>query len=416
MERIGNDMLIKCPECDLQVSDRAFACPHCGYPLKEQPKPVRKSSRKRRRLPNGFGQISELKGRNLRKPFRAMVTVGKTPKGKPICKLLKPEAFFETYNDAYAALVEYNRNPYDLDDSMTMSELYKKWKEDYVNSGKKLESLRAQSYAWRYCGPLYDMMVKEVRPRHIQGCIENASAIIDGMEREASANTKNKVKSVLNLMFDYAVQHELTDKNYSRMVKLPISLQRELREKEEHHTPYTEEEMMKIWNSIGIVDYVDILLIQCYSGWRPGEIGLIKIKDVNLDDWSYTGGIKTEAGRNRTVPIHSRIRELVRERYNEAIKVNREYLFNYRDKEGRYSQITYRRYQSIVNNIKKALNLNPDHKPHDGRAHFVTMAKEAGVDEYAIKYMVGHSISDITERVYTTRSFDWLRSEIEKIK
>ena len=35
MERIGNDMLIKCPECDLQVSDRAFACPHCGYPLKE---------------------------------------------------------------------------------------------------------------------------------------------------------------------------------------------------------------------------------------------------------------------------------------------------------------------------------------------------------------------------------------------
>lgn len=106
----------------------------------------------------------------------------------------------------------------------------------------------------------------------------------------------------------------------------------------------------------------------------------------------------------------------MRERYNEAIKVNREYLFNYRDKEGRYSQITYRRYQSIVNNIKKALNLNPDHKPHDGRAHFVTMAKEAGVDEYAIKYMVGHSISDITERVYTTRSFDWLRSEIEKIK
>ena len=73
-------MLIKCPECDLQVSDRAFACPHCGYPLKEQPKPVRKSSRKRRRLPNGFGQISELKGRNLRKPFRAMVTVGKTPR------------------------------------------------------------------------------------------------------------------------------------------------------------------------------------------------------------------------------------------------------------------------------------------------------------------------------------------------
>ena len=49
-------MLIQCPECDLQVSDKANTCPHCGYPLKPDAKP--KSSRKpnkRRRLPNGFG-------------------------------------------------------------------------------------------------------------------------------------------------------------------------------------------------------------------------------------------------------------------------------------------------------------------------------------------------------------------------
>jgi Uncharacterised protein family UPF0547 len=25
--------LIKCPECQLQVSDKAIICPHCGYPL-----------------------------------------------------------------------------------------------------------------------------------------------------------------------------------------------------------------------------------------------------------------------------------------------------------------------------------------------------------------------------------------------
>ena len=106
-------MLIQCPECDLQVSDKANTCPHCGYPLKPDAKP--KSSRKpnkRRRLPNGFGQISEIKGRNLRNPFRAMVTVGKDKNGKPICKPLKPESYFPTYNDAYTALVEFNKNPY----------------------------------------------------------------------------------------------------------------------------------------------------------------------------------------------------------------------------------------------------------------------------------------------------------------
>ena len=43
------------------------------------------------------------------------------------------------------------------------------------------------------------------------------------------------------------------------------------------------------------------------------------------------------------------------------------------------------------------------------------MAKKYGVDEYAIKYMVGHKIADITEKVYTQREFDWLKTEIEKL-
>jgi len=44
------------------------------------------------------------------------------------------------------------------------------------------------------------------------------------------------------------------------------------------------------------------------------------------------------------------------------------------------------------------------------------LPKKAGVDEYAIKYMVGHKISDITEKVYTKREFEWLKEEIEKLK
>ena len=90
-------MLVKCPECELQVSDKAPACPHCGYPMKPSVKrKPRAKNNKRRRLPNGFGQISEIKNRNLRNPFRAMVTVGKTQDGKPICKPLKPDSYFAT--------------------------------------------------------------------------------------------------------------------------------------------------------------------------------------------------------------------------------------------------------------------------------------------------------------------------------
>lgn len=27
--------LIKCPECDSQVSDKAQCCPNCGFPVKD---------------------------------------------------------------------------------------------------------------------------------------------------------------------------------------------------------------------------------------------------------------------------------------------------------------------------------------------------------------------------------------------
>ena len=48
-------MLIKCPECELQVSDKAMNCPHCGYPLKDNTlsKVVKKTAKKHRKLPNG---------------------------------------------------------------------------------------------------------------------------------------------------------------------------------------------------------------------------------------------------------------------------------------------------------------------------------------------------------------------------
>lgn len=60
--------------------------------------------------------------------------------------------------------------------------------------------------------------------------------------------------------------------------------------------------------------------------------------------------------------------------------------------------------------------MNREHKPHDGRKTFVTMAKKAKMDEYAIKYIVGHAINDITESVYTERQNEWLMEEIKKIK
>ena len=47
---------------------------------------------------------------------------------------------------------------------------------------------------------------------------------------------------------------------------------------------------------------------------------------------------------------------------------------------------------------------------------FITRAKAAGMNDYALKRIVGHYIEDITEAVYTERPPSWLRAEMKKIK
>ena len=345
-----------------------------------------------------------------------MVSVGKTETGKPICKPLKPESYFLTYNDAYAALVEYNKNPYDLEPSITVKELYEKWTAEYFDTISE-ESARGVKSAWAYCSSVANMRVKDIRARHVKGCMDEGTITVRGEKRTPSATTKNKIKSLFNLMLDYALEYELVDRNYARTFNLTDDTIKEIHNVKREHIPFTDEEMEKLWAHIDDKVGVDILLVQCYSGWRPQELGLLRLEDVDLENWTFRGGMKTEAGTDRSVPIHSRIRSIVERKYKEAQSVGSEYLFNWLDSGNRSKNIklTYARYQQAFGRIRDELNLNPEHRPHDGRKHFVTMAKKYAVDEYAIKYLVGHKISDITEKVYTAREFEWLREEIEKI-
>ena len=413
------NMLINCQECELQVSDRAIACPHCGFPLRPNAvQTARKRTNKRKRLPNGFGQISEIKNQKLRKPFRAMVTVGKTSTGRPICKPLKPESFFTTYNDAYMALVNYNKNPYDLEPAISVKELYDKWSESYFATLKNKSSERSITSAWAYCSTIYDMRVMDVRARHIKGCMDEGVAMVKGELRRPTAGTKTRIKSMFNLMLDYALEYEIVDRNYSRTFNISDDILEEKEKSKRGHIPMTEEEMKILWNNVETKQYVDVILIQAYSGWRPQELGLLELENVDLIEWTFKGGMKTEAGMNRIVPIHPRIRHLVEQKYNEAVELGSKYLINCTDTKTHRSNLTftYDKYQKRFAKLIKELGLNEEHRPHDPRIHFVTMAKKSEVDEYAIKYIVGHAITDITERVYTQREIDWLKEEMKKIK
>lgn len=347
-----------------------------------------------------------------------MVTVGKTSTGRPIVKPLKPESFFETYNDAYAALVEYQKNPYDLEPAISVEGLYARWTEAYFKTLKSESSTRTITSAWAYCSSVYTMRACDLRARHIKGILENGTANIKGEERKPSASTKSRIKSLFNLMLDYAVEYEIVDRNYARTFQLSNDVIEEQEETKRGHIPMTDSEMELLWENVNMIPYVDVVLIQCYSGWRPQELGLIELERVDLENWVFTGGMKTKAGIDRLVPIHSRIRPLVKKKYDEAVELGSKYLINCTDTETHRSnnKMTYDKYYNRFNKIVNILHLNKDHRPHDPRMHFVTQAKKYDVDEYAIKYMAGHNIEDITERVYTQRYISWLQNEIEKIK
>lgn len=411
-------MLKLCPECGLQVSDKADACPHCGFPLKTRT--YAKKKRKHMRLPNGFGQITEITGRNLRKPYRVMVTVGKTNEGKPICRPLRPEAYFETYNDAYQALVKYNAHPFDLSNKTTMQELYENW---ICNRKDKMNPSTIARYrvAWAYSASIHNMLVRDVRISDTRNCIMNGTITYLGAVRTPKNNSINSMKTLYNLLFDYAVASEIVDKNYARMFTVDSGYVR----KPDSHIAYTMEELNTLWANIDKHPIIDMILIQCYSGWRPGELCDLKVCDIDLEKGIMVGGKKTKAGINRTVPIHPRIFDLVKARYDKAIEAGSPYLFFAFRRKGHSAKndindnlkrIKYPSFQEqLVDTVIPLLSLNPSHKGHDGRVTFVTMAKQANVDEYAIKRLVGHHIDDLTECVYTKRSIDWLKSELSKI-
>ena len=117
---------------------------------------------------------------------------------------------------------------------------------------------------------------------------------------------------------------------------------------------------------------------------------------------------------NRKVPIHSKVIGFVQGFFEDSVNNNSQWLFRNLLRKG--SSLGYTAYYDLFKAVTQKYNMDSRHRPHDCRKTFVTLAKNAKVDEYALKRIVGHSITDITEKTYTDRPVSWLREEIEKIK
>lgn len=361
-----------------------------------------------------------------RKRYRARVTIGwelneKTGRTKQITKDLGSS--YKTKGEASRALAEWIKNPYDLTNKdITFSQLYEKWYEDFMTEEHKSHEYRIKS-AYKYCSLIYNKKIREITVLDMKDCIYKGTVISTrgknkGEKQFASPSTKESMKYLFNHLFSYATEARLIERNYAKDFSLDKKVMKEKELNHKEKIPFSEEEMDKLWKSIDFIPFADMIIYACYSGWRPGELIELKIENVDLENGFIKGGIKTMAGKNRIVPIHSLVLPIVEKYYNEARTINSKYLFNDATKKKGKNGLSYDQYLSRFNKVMAQLKFRKEITPHYTRHTFITKAKSrnVGMNENILKLIVGHEIGDLTEHVYTHRELKDLKEEIELIK
>lgn len=323
----------------------------------------------RRKLPNGFGQISKLSGRRSR-PYMARL---------PDRKVL---GYAETYEDAYLILAEYNKRPWDIDArALTIEDLWQVFlKTKFKNYAKNTQSNFKTSY--NYLSPLANKPYAAYKTHHFEMFLDSL---------ECSDNVKNNIIKLLKHIDDIAYQLDVIDKKYAYGI-----MSRRVERRSERR-PFSEEEIETLWQHVD-EPFIDYIIIMIYTGFRINEFIKLRDKDFNLDEWTITGGSKTEAGKNRVVPIHPRIRPLVLKHLGD-------------DDFYPFTENTFRQ------NFYKALErLGMSHLPHECRHTLRSRLDSAGANKACIDKILGHKSGDTGIDIYTHKTVKELMTAIKSIK
>ncbi len=323
---------------------------------------------------------------------------------------------FNTRGQAESALEAFLINPFDVSSNIiSFGDLYEAWFDEYTKKLKSDSSVRTISCTYKYCKDIIDMPIRKIGPGHIKDMI-NSAYIVEksGKKKYASACTKERIKSMCNMMFDYALERRLTLDNPARAFNVS-NLLKQIEMEKKQKKAFNKEQIGILWDNITVHPFVDMVLIGIYTGFRPQELCLVETKNVNMIKGYIIGGMKTKNGINRKVPIHSEIYDLVKQRYDRANELESEYLF-YKHDIIKPEGMTYSCYRHRFNEIMKLLELD-GFSPHCTRHTFATLCEEFGLRYRAIKLIMGHSLKmDVTNDVYIHTDFNYLKDEIENIK
>ena len=143
-----------------------------------------------------------------------------------------------------------------------------------------------------------------------------------------------------------------------------------------------------------------------YTGMRADELLSVYTDNLFLDDNYLIGGLKTEAGINREIPIHPKIKPLFEKYYNPK----NEFLFI--QPNGNKVDYDYYLYHYKYN-FKELHPEVSNHTAHDGRHTLRTELKKLNIKDIIINSIIGHSNDDVGDDVYTHISIE---EKLEAIK
>ena len=167
---------------------------------------------------------------------------------------------------------------------------------------------------------------------------------------------------------------------------------------------FTREEINILWENKGEL-ITDSILILIYTGMRINELLHLKNKDINLEERYLITGSKTDAGKDRLIPINYKILPLITKR----MSINNEYLIHTRT--GR--PILYQSFRKRFFNKLEKIGIQ-EHTIHDTRHTFATLMSNADANPVSISLLTGHKDYDkTTAKVYTHKDKEQLKKAID---
>lgn len=345
---------------------------------------------------HGTGSITRDK-RNHKSPWVAHAPANREGRGRVYI------GAFATRAEAQAAIEDYiKRGCPDLPNA-TVKDIHELWAEVHKKNVGRSASASYVSL-WKRFTEIENMPIKDVRTVHFQKIVDTSKSL----------GTAKKIRSLCSMMSEYAMENDIIQKNYADFIKLPKF------EKKEKKI-FTAEQIKTLWEHSDEPN-VQIILFMIYTGFRVGELLAIKKSDVHIVEGYIIGGEKTDAGRDRIVPIPPNIPELKKFLLIRIEQAEGEYIFNYPVLVFRNEifYTTLAKLGMITGRLDKHYHRwifdNKDHlTPHSTRHTFASLSAAAGMQPENLQKIIGHANFSTTANVYIHQDIETLINEMSRL-